>query len=62
MFTGLVQDVGRVTMIHREANGLRLEIETERLPEPEVGASVSILGCCQTVIESGGGRFEVRSM
>ncbi|HVP39092.1 MAG TPA: riboflavin synthase [Candidatus Saccharimonadales bacterium] len=62
MFTGLVEAVGRVTRADREANGLLFEIEAREFPELGTGASVSVLGCCHTVIAAEGARFRVRSM
>ncbi len=62
MFTGIVEAVGRVAAAQREADGLLLTIEAREYPQLEPGASVSVLGCCQTVIAAAPGRFTVRAM
>lgn len=65
MFTGIVEDVGRVRAIRPGAD-TRIEIET-KLPAGEfaLGASVACSGACLTVIESGalpsGGWFAVEA-
>ncbi len=58
MFTGLVEEVGKV--LHRD--GARLVVAADRvLEESAVGASVAVNGACLTVVEQGPGRlrFEV---
>jgi riboflavin synthase len=52
MFTGLIQDVGRVALL-RPGPTTRLEIETA-LPVAQIalGESVAIDGCCLTVVEA----------
>jgi riboflavin synthase len=65
MFTGIVEDVGRVRAIRPGAD-TRIEIET-RLPAGDfsLGASVACSGACLTVIERGvlpsGGWFAVEA-
>ena len=50
MFTGLIEERGRVTALEPLAGGRRLRIEARRvLSDLEVGASVSVDGCCLTV-------------
>lgn len=53
MFTGLVEAQGTIRGITPEGDAVRIEVE---LPESlltglEIGASVSINGCCLTVVE-----------
>ena len=48
MFTGLVETVGAVRAVRRNAGGVRLTIETP-LEGLAVGESVSVDGVCQTV-------------
>src|SRR5712692_6894896 len=54
MFTGLVEEVGRVL----ERAGSRLVLSADRvLEESGVGASVAVNGACLTVVEVGAGRL-----
>jgi riboflavin synthase len=54
MFTGLVEEVGRVL----ERAGSRLVLSADRvLEESGVGASVAVNGVCLTVVEVGAGRL-----
>jgi len=54
MFTGLVEEVGRVL----ERAGSRLVVAADRvLQESGVGASVAVNGACLTVVEVGPGRL-----
>ena len=56
MFTGLIEEVGRVASLHKTAHGARLAIRStvEGLSE---GESISVNGACQTVTEAAAGRF-----
>ena len=50
MFTGLVQEVGGVLVIHTTERGTQLQIAAPRLAEEiRVGDSVAVNGCCLTV-------------
>jgi riboflavin synthase len=52
VFTGLVEDVGRISALARvDGGGARLSVET-RLPEADLfpGASVAVDGACLTVV------------
>ena len=59
MFTGIVQDVGRVLSREGRAGDLRLTIGYEQLDlsTARVGDSVCVQGCCLTAIELEGKRF-----
>ncbi len=55
MFTGLIEEVGKVKNIVRKSSGLRLTIETKEIHrETKVGDSVSVNGACLTVEETNG--------
>lgn len=56
MFTGLVEAVGTVRTVRKNANGARLAIETP-LEGLVPGESVSVDGVCQTVAGVDGTRF-----
>lgn len=48
MFTGLVEDLGRVAAVDATADGARLTIETRLTPEIGLGDSVAVNGVCLT--------------
>jgi riboflavin synthase len=48
MFTGLVQDLGRVTHAVRSPDGVRLTVATALAPELGEGDSVAVNGVCLT--------------
>src|SRR5689334_65151 len=64
MFTGIVEDVGRVVRCEDLAEGRRIRVAT-KLPvgDFEMGESVAIAGACMTVVEiapnGSGGEFAV---
>jgi len=50
MFTGLIQEVGRVLWIRMTDRGTQLQLSAPKLaPDHAVGDSVSVNGCCLTV-------------
>jgi riboflavin synthase len=55
MFTGLVEGQGTVSVLKKESDGLRLTIAPDSncfsVSELSLGESVSICGCCLTVVE-----------
>jgi riboflavin synthase len=54
MFTGIVEELGAVRRISHHDGGARLEITAHRvLGDAEIGASISVNGCCLTVVELG---------
>ncbi|MBY0111761.1 MAG: riboflavin synthase [Phycisphaerales bacterium] len=60
MFTGIVQAMGRVAATERTSSGLRLEIEPTGWDfVPSDGDSISVDGCCLTVVgtPTKGGRW-----
>lgn len=63
MFTGLIEEVGRVRSVERLEAFQRLEIAS-KLPRDgtETGESICINGACQTVVERGEGSFRVESV
>ena len=48
MFTGLIEDRGRVVKLIRKSTGARLTVKTA-LDQLEVGDSIAVNGVCQTV-------------
>jgi len=74
MFTGLVEDLGRISRIERTGASARVTIETKfptdaptpgALPQDVIGTkmsrgdSIACDGVCLTVVEFGGGKFSV---
>src|SRR4029453_19659902 len=54
VFTGLVEEMGRVI----ERDGNRLVVSADRVHEDsDLGASVAVNGACLTVVERGPGRL-----
>lgn len=63
MFTGIIQDIGKVESATRREGNLVLRIGSERLSSKlEIGSSVNINGACQTVIESQKDSFTVETI
>jgi riboflavin synthase len=56
MFTGIVEELGRVRAITHAGGGARLEIAcAEVLDDAAMGDSIAVNGCCLTVVELGDG-------
>ena len=63
MFTGLIEEIGRVGGVSRAGEALRLTIEAREVAgDLAVGDSVNIDGACQTVVEFAAGSFQVESV
>jgi len=60
MFTGIVEEMGRVRGVTPQQNGVALDIAaTTVLADLRLGASVAVDGVCQTVLQVGDGWFRV---
>ena len=60
MFTGIIEDVGRIVERVEQKGQLSLTFEGNLLPgELRVGASIAVSGVCLTVTELAGSRFTV---
>ncbi|HUN71040.1 MAG TPA: riboflavin synthase [Steroidobacteraceae bacterium] len=59
MFTGIVQDVGRVASREERAGDVRIVISFDRLDASgiQVGDSICVQGCCLTAVELSGRSF-----
>jgi len=63
MFTGLVEELGRVTAVEGGRDGRRLEIAARRVNDDlAVGASVAVSGCCLTVVARTPSGFAVEAV
>ncbi|MEO6953199.1 MAG: riboflavin synthase [Polyangia bacterium] len=60
MFTGLVEEVGRIAAVTRQGQGVRLGVEARILDEiMPLGASLAIDGVCLTVVTARPGHVEL---
>src|SRR4030081_266039 len=51
VFTGIVEELGTITAIEGDADGLRLQIDAPGLaPLCHIGDSINVSGCCLTVV------------
>jgi riboflavin synthase len=57
MFTGLIEDVGRVVAVTRDAAGIRLRVATPLASQIALGDSVSVNGVCLTATSTEGGEI-----
>lgn len=63
MFTGLIEDIGRVQGAESGSSGMRIEIQSPALaPALEIGDSVNIDGACQTVVATTKETFTVEAV
>jgi riboflavin synthase len=62
LFTGLIQDVGRLESFERGEDGARLRIATSLAPEIALGDSVAVNGACLTATAAAVGTFETEAM
>ena len=58
MFTGIIEELGRVRSFAPTAGGARIEIAaTDVLEDATIGASIAVNGCCLTVVDLGAGHW-----
>ena len=63
MFTGLVEELGRVQSVEERAQGRRFWINARRVVEDaSVGDSIACSGCCLTAVAVEPGRFAVEAV
>jgi riboflavin synthase len=62
MFTGLVQDLGRITQAESSGDGVRLTVQTALAPELGEGDSVAVNGVCLTATAVAADAFEAEVM
>ncbi len=63
MFTGLIEEVGRMKSIHTNKDGKELEIYAEKVLEKvRIGDSISIDGVCLSVTDFSGNYFRVQAV
>jgi riboflavin synthase len=62
MFTGIIEDRGRVAALRAEGTNLTLEIESRLAPEFRIDQSVAHNGVCLTVVALNGNRYSVTAI
>ncbi|MCK4384894.1 MAG: riboflavin synthase, partial [candidate division Zixibacteria bacterium] len=63
MFTGIIEELGRIKEISAKGSNLRLRIKVSKvLNGLKVGDSININGACQTVIETDADSFTVEAV
>ncbi|MCI0433240.1 MAG: riboflavin synthase [Gemmatimonadetes bacterium] len=63
MFTGIIEEIGRIVAVESFANGARLRIACATvLDDLAVGDSVAVDGVCQTVVARSADGFEVEAI
>lgn len=62
MFTGIVQELGRIEQIDRNADGVTITVSARLADELEDGDSVAVSGVCLTAAPDGQGRFRAQVM
>ncbi|WP_297958402.1 riboflavin synthase [uncultured Ruminococcus sp.] len=63
MFTGIIEEVGRVSRIQRSGSSSFIEIQAKKvLEDVHLGDSIAVNGVCLTVTDFGGGVFRADVM
>ncbi len=62
MFSGLVEEKGRVVRVRRTAEGIRVRVAASFAGDLRRGESVSLNGVCQTVVDADTEAFEVEAV
>ena len=62
MFTGLIEDVGKVEAVDRNGDGARLRIASSLAGELALGDSIAVNGCCLTATAVVDDQFETEAM
>lgn len=54
MFTGIIEEIGQIKNFKKYSHGAKITIQCEKvLCETNPGDSISVNGCCQTVVDQG---------
>ena len=61
MFTGIIEEIGKIKSFKKDSNGATVEVECSLvLEDTKLGDSIAINGVCQTVIELSSNSFKAR--
>jgi riboflavin synthase len=62
MFTGLIEDLGRVVAVREGEDGATIDVQTELAPQIAEGASVAVNGVCLTAVKLTADGFSAQAM
>lgn len=62
MFTGIIEEIGTVTAIEKDAGNIHFTIESKLSSELKIDQSVAHNGCCLTVVALNDGRHTVTAI
>lgn len=62
MFTGIIEEIGRVRKVEKENGNLHFKVEAKFAPELKIDQSVSHNGVCLTVVSLGEGEYTVTAI
>ena len=62
MFTGIIEDLGRVILIEKELENIHLTIESRLTPELKIDQSVAHNGICLTVVSINNNQYKVTAI
>lgn len=62
MFTGIIEDLGTVTALHKNLDNLEISIQSKFTAELKIDQSVSHNGVCLTVVEKNKGSYVVTAI
>jgi riboflavin synthase len=62
MFTGLIEDIGRITAIKKIGDGVRFTITHNSLDDIRIDDSIAVNGCCLTAVAVQSNSFEVEAV
>lgn len=61
MFTGIIEETGKIKSFSKGSNGATIEVECQKvLQDTKLGDSIAINGCCQTVTKLSSTAFSAR--
>ena len=61
MFTGIIEEIGKIKTFNKNSNGAEIEIECSKvLNDTKIGDSISVNGTCQTVVEISDNSFKAQ--
>ena len=62
MFTGIIEDLGKVLRIEKDGSNVHFEIQAPFTPELKIDQSVAHNGVCLTVVEKNAQSFVVTAI
>ena len=62
MFTGLIEDIGKITALEKMGDGIRVTIESDKLDDIQIDDSIAVNGCCLTAVAVRANSFQVEAV